>query len=129
MKNNAPVITAVFVIIVIIIIYTGTNLILENKDIVVSNPEWECEYDKSKWSCRVIFNVTNNTSSDIYRKISVRGLAMKKSDRRSDEVLGEARILNYKLSDYQSKIFTTTITSKRKPTRVNLTIIDAKINM
>ena len=96
----------------------------EHKDILITEPKWNCEREQEQWVCDVTFLIRNKTNKQIKGDVSVRGLAMKGNDKVDGNILSDDNIVSFELADYETKTLQTQIYAQRKPSRVNLTIIN-----
>lgn len=96
-----------------------------DKEILVSDPTWQCGYFDGIWKCEVSFFLKNNTHRHLVGIVGVRGINLqKKKGSRLDE-LSNIMYVPYSLQEYEKKDFQgVEIEAKLKPTRVNLTIIE-----
>ncbi len=124
MNKTAVTISLAVVFFAIIIGYSINNFEKSNKEILFSDPVWECDYQNKKWVCLVDFNIRNQTHKDIFGKLSIRGLALRKADRKTTDIMSDDMVIDFELTNYEEKEINETIYSNRRPTKIIITILD-----
>jgi len=68
-------------------------LVIYQKDIIISDSNWECKWEKDCWICDVSFFVTNTTRGIINCNITIRGQERRPGERSSHlRIAGENTI-------------------------------------
>ena len=127
-KNNTRRILYFGAVIVVLPIISFGIFKSLHQEVTFTTPDWNCTYSKKQWECQVKFELTNQTHKNQKGKLSIRGMAMKKADRRFSN-LSERKTIDFDLNDYETKEIVEIVYSKRKPNFMNITIIERDKNI
>lgn len=123
-KKNISVIA--ISILFLIVLFSLSTLLFDKEKITNSEPNWNCEYKNNNWECYVSFKVKNNRHVEQSGSLAIRGMVLEGSSKSGSVQIGEQQNVEFRLSGYQEKDISETIRVKKKPTFVNITILNLK---
>ena len=90
------------------------------RDIVVSNQDWNCEWQKPNWACTVNFDLRSRSPRQIDYNVSIRGQKkMGVGKRASLEMVGETKF-TISLDGYESKEIHEKLLYESKPDYIQI---------
>ena len=121
-KKNISVI--VISILLLIVLFSLSTHLFDKEKITNSEPNWTCEYKNINWECYVSFKIKNNSHVEQSGSLAIRGMVLEGSSKSGSVQIGEQQKVEFRLSGYQEKDISETIRVKKKPTFVNITILN-----
>ena len=106
----------------LILIFVVAFYFYQDKDVVYTEPKWDCKYLLNKWECRIAFNLINETYTEQFRKVSIKAINIPANSKYSSLKINGEKILEISLQPKENKMIHETMTVKGKPNKINIAV-------